>query len=220
MAATAATEQWRSKEQILRDLAKAFHFSARSLEANRRGKLSMDQMRSTFLELIRPLVFAAGFVLAPLFIWTMLAMFNGRGGSAAAFQYVISSMASPADLWTDLGAFRTTIAALITLAGIVTGAIFASRFSVGLYFDLIDRVVLIREGRIESSEHEVLRKNGKDPLENYFFHFKSEKFPVSRKAFLALDCGAAYYLYFLPRSRRLVAVEPKIKPSDSDATEA
>ena len=76
-------------------------------------------------------------------------------------------------------------------------------------------MVLIREGRVESSEHEVLRKHGKDPLENYYFHFKSEKFPVSRKAFLALDCGAAYYLYVLPRSRRLVAVEPKIKPSDS-----
>jgi len=211
---TVTSEQWRSKEQILRDLAKAFHFSASSLAANRRGKLAWGQIRSTFFVLVRPLVFAAGFVLAPLFLWTVLAMLDGRGSSAESFTYVMSCLASPADLWADLGGLKTTLALIITLTGLVVGAIFAGRFSVALYFDLIDRVVLIREGRVESSEHELLRKNGKDPVENYYFHFKSEKFPVSRKAFKALDCGAAYYLYVLPRSRRLVAVEPKIRPSD------
>lgn len=215
MGVTVTSEQWRSKEQILRDLAKAFHFSATALAANRRGKLAWSQIRSTFLVLVRPLVFATGFAIAPLFLWTVLAMLDGRGNSAESFAYVMSCMASPADVWADWGGLRTTLALIITLTGLVVGAIFASRFSMALYFDLIDHVVLIREGRVESSEHELLRKNGKDPVENYYFHFKSEKFPVSRKAFLALDCGAAYYLYVLPRSRRLVAVEPKIRPSDS-----
>lgn len=216
MAATIATEQWRSKEQILRDLAKAFKFSAGSLEANRRGKLALHQIGTTLIELVRPLVFSAGSVLAPFSIWTVLAMVAGRGGSSDAFLYVVDRMMSPGNLFSDLGTFKTILATALTLSGLVAGAMFASRFSMALYFDLIDRTVLIREGRVESSEHELLRKNGKDPVENYYFHFKSEKFPVSRKAFKALDCGAAYYLYVLPRSRRLVAVEPKIRPDSSD----
>ena len=215
MAAIAASEQWRSKEQILRDLAKAFGFSARSLEANRGGKLSLRQVGTTFVELIRPLVFGAGCVLAPLSVWTVMAMSDGRGGSSDSFSYVMSAMMSPADVWRDLGAFRTIIAGVATLAGLVVGVWFVSRFSMALYFDLLDRTVIIREGRVESSEHEVLRKSGKDPIEKYYFHHKNEKFPDTRKAFLALDCGAAYYIYVLPRSRRLVSVEPKIRPSDS-----
>lgn len=215
MAATAASEQWRSKEQILRDLAKAFNFSANSLEANRQGKLAGDQIRSAFLEVVRPLIFAAGCVLAPLSVWTVIGMLNGRGSSSESFAYVLTSIMSPADPWRELGAFKTIVAAIATIGGVVGGALFASRFSMALYFDLLDHTVMIREGRVESSEHEVLRKSGKDPLERYYFHYKSEKFPVSRKAFLALDCGAAYYIYFLPRSRRLVAVEPKIRASDS-----
>ena len=143
-------------------------------------------------------------------------MVAGRGGSSDAFLYVVDRMMSPGNLFSDLGTFKTILAAALTLSGLVAGAMFASRFSMALYFDLIDRTVLIREGRVESSEHELLRRNGKDPVENYYFHFKSEKFPVSRKAFKALDCGAAYYLYVLPRSRRLVAVEPKIRPDSSD----
>ena len=215
MAATAASEQWRSKQQILRDLAKAFRFSANSLEANRRGKLAPEQLRSTFLELVRPLVFGAGCVLAPLALWTVMVMMDRRTSPSESFSYVISCMISPANVFETLGYFKATIAALATLAGLIGGVWFFKRFSIGLYFDLLEHTVVIREGRVESSEHEVLRKSGKDPLEQYYFHHKNEKFPVSRQAFLAIDCGAAYYIYFLPRSRRLVAVEPKIGPTDS-----
>jgi hypothetical protein len=215
VAATAASEQWRSKQQILRDLAKAFRFSAHSLEANRRGKLAPEQVRSTFLDLIRPLVFAAGCVLAPLSLWTVMVMMDRRTSPSESFSYVISYMMSPADVRETLGLFKTAVAALATLAGLIGGFWFAKRFSMALYFDLLEHTVVIREGRVESSEHEVLRKNGKDPMEQYYFHHKNEKFPVSRQAFQAIDCGAAYYIYFLPRSRRLVAVEPKIGPTDS-----
>jgi len=215
VAATAASEQWRSKQQILRDLAKAFRFSAHSLEANRRGKLASEQVRTTFLELIRPLVFGVGCVLAPLSMWTIMVMLDRHSNPSESFAYVISCMSSPANLWETLGYFRTTVAGIATLGGVIGGFWFARRFSMALYFDLLEHTVVIREGRVESSEHEVLRKNGKDPLEEYYFHHKNEKFPVSRKAYLALDCGAAYYIYFLPRSRRLVAVEPKIRPDDA-----
>jgi hypothetical protein len=215
VAATAASEQWRSKQQILRDLAKAFRFSAHSLEANRRGKLGPEQVRSTFLELVRPLVFGAGCVLAPLSLWTIMVMMDRRTSSSESFSYVISSMLSPGELWQSLGYFKTAIAGLATLAGLIGGVLFCKRFSMALYFDLLEHTVVIREGRVESSEHEVLRKAGKDPLEQYFFHHKNEKFAVSRQAFRAIDCGAAYYIYYLPRSRRLVAVEPKIGPTDS-----
>jgi hypothetical protein len=213
VAATIA-EQWRSKEQILRDLAKAFHFSVGSLEANRRGKLSGTQIQVTLIELARPLVFAAGCILAPLSVWTIIAVLNGHGRPPDAFAYVLNAMLSPSDLWNDLGAFKTVIGGLVTLAGVGVALLFLSRFSMALYFDIIERGVLIREGRVESSEHQTLRKNGKDPEESYYFHFKSEKFLVSRAAYLALDAGAAYYLYVLPRSRRIVAVEPKIRSSD------
>lgn len=215
MAATAASEQWRSKQQILRDLAKAFNFSAHSLEANRRGKLAAEQVRSTLIELLRPLVLGAGCVLAPLVLWTVMVMLDRHTSPSESFAYVISYMKSPADVWESLGFFKATIAGLATLAGLVGGVWFGRRFSMALYFDLLEHTVVIREGRVESSEHELLRKDGKDPLEQYYFHHKNEKFPVSRQAYRAIDGGAAYYIYFLPRSRRLVAVEPKIGPTDS-----
>ncbi len=37
---------FRTKEQVLYDLSKALHFSPESLEANRKGRLSKEQMKA------------------------------------------------------------------------------------------------------------------------------------------------------------------------------
>jgi hypothetical protein len=79
-----------------------------------------------------------------------------------------------------------------------------------LYFDLLDRKVEAREGRVVASEEQINRPNGRDPIEKYFFSLRYLNMPVSLAAYRALEAGSLYIVYLLPRSELLVSIEPKM----------
>ncbi len=63
---------YRSKEQVLYDLSKALHFSPESLEANRKGQLSKDQVKQFSGQCIRPAALTFFLLVGPLAIWTWI----------------------------------------------------------------------------------------------------------------------------------------------------
>ena len=70
------------------------------------------------------------------------------------------------------------------------------------FVDLLTRNVSNEEGFVIRREHRT--RNGR----YYTYQIKNLKFRVSRNAFLALIDGWEYRVYFSPRSKRLMAVEP------------
>jgi hypothetical protein len=115
----------------------------------------------------------------------------------------------------------TTLAALVTvLGGLGMAAYNLTRFSPGLYFDLLAREVVTREGRVIAREESTLRPNGRDPIEKYFFDVRTERHEVTLAAYRALESGAMYLMYVLPRSGVLVAMEPKVmRTADAPAAD-
>ena len=79
-----------------------------------------------------------------------------------------------------------------------------------MYFDLLAREVVAREGRVIAREEQTLRPNGRDPIEKYYFDVKDKRYDVNHAAYKALENGSNYLMYVLPRSGVLVAMEPKI----------
>lgn len=213
------TDRWRTKEQVLLDLADALHFSANSLERNRNGRLGPEQLQSAALRLLRPVGTAAAYAFAPVLVWTLLAMLSGHEDFSTAWNSVRTTALHPKELFQDHGWLTCLVIIGATIASIGMGAHHAASISFALFFDLVERAVIVKEGRIEGREDQTFRKSGRDPLEHYFFDLKTERFTVNRAAFLALDSGAAYYVYLLPRSRILVALEPKVIASDLETVE-
>ena len=207
-------DRWRTKEQVLKDLSKAFHFSARSLEQNRKGKLAADQFVPMLIQFLRPIGIAAGCIMAPFLGWSLLVAFSGNTSFSDAVGIVFSKALHPLELFEDHG-WITSVAIIKTTLGCIGFGIYkAMGISFSMYFDLIERAVIVKEGRIEGREEQIFRDGGRDPLEYYYFDMKTQRFDVTREAYLAIDSGAAYVVYMLPRSRTLVAVEPKTSTED------
>ena len=51
---------FRSKQQVLCDLAKALHFSPESLEANRQGRFTKDQSKNLAQRCVKPALLGRG----------------------------------------------------------------------------------------------------------------------------------------------------------------
>ena len=207
------TDRWRTKEQVLKDLGKAMHFTPGSLEQNRKGKLAADQFLPLLLRFLQPLGMAAGCIAAPFIAWTLVVAFTGNTSVSDAMGVVFSKAFHPKDLFEDHGWLTSTAIIGATLGCVGFGVYKAMGTSFAMYFDLIERAVIVKEGRIEGREEQIFRDSGRDPLEFYYLDMKTQRFEVSREAFLAIDSGAAYLVYILPRSRTLVALEPKTPES-------
>ena len=95
------------------------------------------------------------------------------------------------------------------IVSLALAAFMAFRMPLLLYFDLLDRKVEAREGRVVAREEQINRANGRDPIEKYYFDLKTDRFTVNLAAYKAIENGSVYLLYVLPRSRQLVAIEPK-----------
>ena len=74
---------------------------------------------------------------------------------------------------SEMAEAKGKIATLVTVATVLAGLGFAAynlmRFSLGMYFDLLAREVVAREGRVIAREEQTMRPNGRDPIEKYFF---------------------------------------------------
>jgi hypothetical protein len=209
-------DTWRSKEQILIDLSKAFRFSADSLEANREGKLAWPQVNHLGGKLVQPAAMAAIFLSAPFFAAVFLTSWSQHSSVSSALATLMANLTHPLEI---MSGWLLAVVGVLTAAALALAAYYASRLSPGLYFDILERKVEAREGRVTAREHEVHRGPRGDPAEVYYYDAKELTFPVSRDAFRALDHGGFYRYYFTPRSRVLVAIEP-CTPADSQSARA
>ena len=203
-------ESWRTKEQVLIDLANALHFSADALERNRKGHLAIEQWQRLFVRrFLHPLLIVASFLLGPFGIWILIGCLSGSG-LTESLDHVLYVTFQPKQLFQEHGTLVSGLILAVTFGGFVMGLRKAMHVPMGLYFDLIERKVIAKEGRVEGREEQVFRTEGRDPIESYFFDLKTERFEVTSAAVQALDNGAAYIVYILPRSRVLVSIEPRV----------
>ena len=200
---------YRTKEAVLIDLAKALQFSPDSLESNRQGKLDGSQFTGLIGKCVTPFFLMVLFAAAPFLIWGALTASQQQASFNSGLQLFVAQIMNIGDLADSQGKFAvvTRVGSLLLSLGLA--AVFASKVSFGLYFDLLARSVITKEGRIIAREEQTIRPNGRDPIEKYYFDIKTDRFPVNLAAYRAIENGSVYLLYLLPRSRQLVAIEPK-----------
>jgi len=204
------TTGYRSKEQVLCDLAKSYPFSPEALEANRQGRLAADQFKRYASQCGRPAVIATVLFFAPFLFWTLMTAARQHVSWLDALPLFLGSLVHLNETMQAQGKIGTFLMVGSTVASVGIGFFMASRISMTLYFDLLERKVVAKESRVIAREEQIMRDNGRDPIERYFFAAKSKEYEVSLASFRALESGSVYLLYTLPRSDVLVSIEPKI----------
>ncbi len=201
---------FRNKEQVLYDLSQALQFSPETLEANRKGRLSKDQIKQFAPRCIQPAVLTFVFAVAPFAIWTWITAGRQQLSLGNAFPVLLTELTHVNDLFEAHGKMGGVTMLGSIVVSLALAAIMAFRMPLLLYFDLLDRKVEAREGRVVAREEQTNRANGRDPIEKYFFSLRYLNMPVSLAAYRALEAGSVYIVYLLPRSEVLVSIEPKL----------
>jgi hypothetical protein len=211
---------FRNKEQVLRDLSKALHFSPESLEANRKGRLSAEQLKTHALQFIRPAILTVVFAAGPFVIWAWITGGRQQLSLGEAFPALFNELIHVNDLMEAHGTMGGVMMLGSILISLVIAALMASRVPMLLYFDLLAGKVEAREGRVVAREEQINRANGRDPIEKYFFSLRYLNMPVSLAAYRALEAGSVYTVYLLPRSEILASIEPKIETKNESEVES
>lgn len=205
---------YRTKDQVLYDLSKALQFSPESLDANRRGRLSKEQVKLLSRQVIRPAILTFLFLTAPFVIWTWITAGRQQLSFANAFPALLTELTHAHDLMEAHGKIGGAMMLGSILLSLAIAAFMAFQVPLALYFDLLDRKVESREGRVTAREETVNRPNGRDPIEKYFFSLRYLNMAVNLAAFRALENGSVYIVYLTHRSEILVSIEPKIEDAD------
>src|SRR5437016_3695367 len=165
---------YRTKEEVLIDLAKALQFSPDSLESNRKGKLDGSQFTGLIGKCVTPFFLMVLFAAAPFLIWGALTASQQQASFSSGLQLFVAQIMNIGDLADSQGKFAvvTRVGSLLLSLGLA--AVFASKVSLGLYFDLLARSVITREGRVIAREEQTIRPNGRDPIEKYYFDLKTD----------------------------------------------
>ena len=201
---------FRSKEQVLCDLAKALQFSAESLESNRNGKLSKEQAKKLAERCWKPAIVTLLFALAPFLLWSVKEARSQQISFSAALPVLFGELTHLKDLFEAHGKMGGALMLGSFLISLGIAALFAFRIPFALYFDLLERKVITMEGRVTAREEQTNRPNGRDPIEKYYFSLRYLNMQVNLAAYRALENGSIYLLYVLPRSEELVSIEPKM----------
>jgi hypothetical protein len=200
---------YRTREDVLTDLSKALNFSLQALENNRKGKLAGEQFTALIGRFVTPLFLTILFAAGPFLIWSALTSSSQQVSFGAGFQLFLGQLMNLGDLAESQGKFAVITRVGSLLISLVLAALIAARVSFALYFDLLEGGVRMVEGRVSAREDQTIRPNGRDPIEKYYFDIKTDRYPVNLAAYRAIENGSVYLLYLLPRSRQLVAIEPK-----------
>jgi hypothetical protein len=206
---------FRTKDQVLFDLSKAMGFSPASLEANRLGRLSSDQFKQFIGRCVTPASMAVFSAILPFVFWAGLTGMREHVSFPAGVNIFVGQLLHLSQMIESQGKISTLITVGSILAGLGLAAHNVMRFSPGLYFDLLAREVVAREGRVVAREEQTIRPNGRDPIEKYFFDVKTDRYDVNHASYRALENGSLYLIYVLPRSGVLVSMEPKITQADA-----
>jgi len=202
---------FRNKEQVLYDLSKALQFSPDSLVANRKGRLSKDQVKLLAPKCIQPALLTLIFAVAPFVIWTWITAGRQQLPFGNAFPALLTELTHVKDLFEAHGKVGGVLMLGSVLISLAMAVFMASRVPLGLYLDLLDRKVEAREGRVVAREEQINRPNGRDPIEKYYFSLRYLNMPVNLAAYRALEAGSIYIVYLTMRSEILVAIEPKME---------
>jgi hypothetical protein len=203
--------RYRSKEQVLYDLSKALQFSPESLAANRNGQLSKEQAKKLYGRCFQPVLLTLLFALAPFLVWTRITSARLQISFLDAFPALITQLTHVNDLFESQGKLSGGIMIGSIVISLAIAVLLATRVSLALCFDLLNRKVIMKDGRVVAREETVNRPNGRDPIEKYFFSLRYLTMPVNLAAYRALEAGSIYLLYLLPRSELLVSIEPKME---------
>ena len=202
--------KFRTKEQVLYDLSKALRFTPESLEANRKGRLSKEQVKQLAPQVILPMILTFVLAVGPLVAWTYVTAGRQQLSFESAFPALINGLLHVHDLFEAHGKMGAVMMLGSILVPLAIAAFMVLRLPIMLYFDLLDRKVEAREGRVVAREEQINRPNGRDPIEKYYFSLRYLNMPVSLAAYRALEAGSLYIVYVLPRSELLVSIEPKM----------
>ena len=208
----------RSAEQLGFDLAKAFHFSVTDLRSFRKGILPITSCQVLFQKVVRPLFTSAALTLVPLFGVAYLVSSSHHCSISDGLLIIFSSIRHIQELAENEGWFRTVLYFVLGLGLVGFGGYYATRIPMDLLGDILAKQVKCIDGRVTARE---IEKTGRkrDELPDYFFEMKQCTFPVDRRAFVAIDSGGAYRVYYLPRSRTLVAIEPSVLAREAEEKE-
>jgi hypothetical protein len=202
---------YRSKEQVLYDLSKALHFSPDTLEANRKGRLSKEQIEGLAPQFAQPAILTIIFAVAPFAIWTWITAQRQQLAVGNAFPALLTELLHVNDLLEAHGKIGGILMLGSIVISLALSLIMASRVPLSLYFDLLAGKVEAREGRVVAREEQINRANGRDPIEKYYFSLRFLNMPVNLAAYRALEAGSIYIVYLLPRSEVLASIEPKMQ---------
>jgi hypothetical protein len=201
---------FRSKEQVLCDLARALNFTPEALQENRAGRLSKEQVKALAQRCAKPASIAVVFAWAPFIIWSHMLAASEQIPFGAGVTLLMHQLSHAKDLFDAHGKWGGAMMLASFLISLGLAVIVASRVPISLYFDLLERKVISMEGRVIAREQQTLRPNGRDPIEKYLFSLRHVDMPVNLAAYRALENGSIYLVYLLPRSEELVSIEPKV----------
>ena len=165
-------------------LSSALGFDASDLGSNRAGRLGPGQHRTQMWQLVKT---SAG----TLFLLALAVLF--------AFIALAAGLSS-----------RIGIQSMLAVAACLFGAGYFGWFGLRLGLDLRAGAVSSIEGFVKPTERETRVGAGfrSVPVWTYYWNVDDrERFAVTGKAYGALT-AARHRLYYLPRSRRVVAAEP------------
>jgi hypothetical protein len=215
MASASAVQNVHVSNHDLRDaLEKAFGTDEGILEDNRCGRLAAAQFTRLTNRLIEPMVGTVVAALVFLTLWfgySSIALkipFEEAAGELflRIFQpHKVFSAELVDGIRNSQG--RVHSGAVIALYLLVVAALF--RFPFRLLADMLGGRVYEFSGKISTFEEEGKRKGEPDGITHYYYRLPNDWVVEVRKAeYEALDPGGVYRLYYLPRSRAVVAVEP------------
>ena len=210
-----------STEDMLVDLARVHHFTADHLAANRKGKLHASQSTKLIkLGALKPLR-TAGIVIG--FAFLVRTAWAGYVEHVNVLKFVLQLVGSLALL--DLGEFwkiyghagSSGFSGIMgkVLIGAPAAAIFGLRqLRMPMVLDAISGKVKSETGSVEtaSAERKARGKNAKEGFTEYdhYYAIGKNKYEVPPGASDVVYPGTVYRLYYAPKSRVVVAIEPVV----------
>jgi hypothetical protein len=212
-------DQVRSAEQIAFDLAKALQFSIGDLSSYRKGIVPVGGCPTLLRKVVEPLVKSAAVTLLPLFLVAYYSSSSRHCSLSEGLLSVFGSIGHIQQLAETDGWFRTVLYVVSGLVLLGLGVYYATRIPLDLLGDILGKRVRMVEGRVSAREEETQVRGKRDEVIVYHFDMKDRTFDVPRPAFQALDSGGCYRVYYLPRSRALIAMEPSVLAKEAEEKE-
>src|SRR5579884_1547868 len=212
-------ETAKSAEQLAFDLAKALQFTLPDLRAFRRGILPVAScqilLKTALQPIFKSVVISVGSSIA-------LAYLTGSSQHSSLTQKYVdlfSHILNFQEFAQTQGWFIALICVVGGLASVGSSVYLLTRIKINLLADIVAKQVSSFDGRVTDREQETPGATKRDALPDYYFETKMCSFLVNRRAFLAIDSGGLYRVYYLPRSQTLVAIEPALLAREADERE-